>query len=151
MPEVPRVTHAATHSLGEGHEMDEEVWVLPPADKGPLAQAKVLLGEEECWAWAEEQGGMWHLLPPSGSPHKSLPRGQKHVQECYLTAQPLMSVPASGYLALLGLPALCWLFSVPALALGARVSPGLLFCPLSALCPAIGQGHACPAVHSGHA
>ena len=82
MTEVPRVTHAATHSLGEGHEIDEEVWVLPPADKGPLSQAKVLLGEEECWAWAEEQGGMWHLIPLPGLPHEILTMGKRPVQEC---------------------------------------------------------------------
>jgi len=69
------VTHVATHSVGKGVRGMRNFGTCLLKDKNPLTQAKGLLGKKE--TWEEEQGGMGHLIPFPGAPHKSLPKGTR--------------------------------------------------------------------------
>uniref|UniRef100_A0A8B9SXZ2 Soluble scavenger receptor cysteine-rich domain-containing protein SSC5D n=1 Tax=Anas platyrhynchos TaxID=8839 RepID=A0A8B9SXZ2_ANAPL len=107
MPGESRAAPPATSSLREGCAMAQDFWVVPPADKRTSAKAEGLLRRQEHWAWAEEQGGKWHLVPVPGSPHERQPLETWPLQALltHCSASPACSVPqrlCQHLLALLG-------------------------------------------------
>lgn len=64
MAEAVRAAQMATHSPEEGPKVAGDFWVVSPG-RHVFPKAEGLLRGEECWAWAEEQGGPWPLHPSS--------------------------------------------------------------------------------------